>query len=48
MVGDSETIGALDLADFPVTWSELPALTTIDAALEESGERIHRTAPATS
>ena len=41
VVGDSETIRHLDLATFPVTWSPLPALTTLDEALEEGAERIH-------
>jgi aldehyde oxidoreductase len=34
VVGDSETMRHLDLADFPVTWEPAPALTTIDEALE--------------
>ena len=33
VVGEAEAIEALDLASFPVTWEELPALTTIAAAL---------------
>ena len=45
VIGDSETMRHLDLADFPVTWSPRPALTTIDEALEESAERIHRRRP---
>jgi aldehyde oxidoreductase len=32
---------ALDYASFPVTWEELPALTTIAAALAPDAERIH-------
>jgi aldehyde oxidoreductase len=45
VVGDTETMRHLDLATFPVTWSPLPALTTIDEALEESAERIHAHRP---
>jgi CO/xanthine dehydrogenase Mo-binding subunit/aerobic-type carbon monoxide dehydrogenase small subunit (CoxS/CutS family) len=45
VVGDSETMRHLDLANFPVTWSPRPALTTIDEALEESAERIHGRRP---
>jgi CO/xanthine dehydrogenase Mo-binding subunit/aerobic-type carbon monoxide dehydrogenase small subunit (CoxS/CutS family) len=45
VVGDGETMRHLDLANFPVTWSPRPALTTIDEALEESAERIHGRRP---
>ena len=31
----------LDLANFPVTWEELPALTTIADALASDAPRIH-------
>ncbi|MGZ4836426.1 MAG: xanthine dehydrogenase family protein molybdopterin-binding subunit, partial [Terriglobales bacterium] len=41
VVGESEAIEALDLANFPVTWEQLPALTTIAAALAPDVERIH-------
>ena len=41
VVGDSETMRDLDFATFPVTWSPLPALTTLEEALEEGAERIH-------
>ena len=41
VVGEAEAIEALDLASFPVTWEELPALTTIAAALAADAERIH-------
>ncbi|MBZ5652517.1 MAG: molybdopterin-dependent oxidoreductase [Acidobacteriia bacterium] len=41
VVGESEAIEALDLASFPVTWEQLPALTTIAAALAPDAERIH-------
>ncbi len=41
VVGESEAIEALNLASFPVRWEELPALTTIAAALAPGAERIH-------
>src|SRR6185312_7733880 len=41
VVGEAEAIEALDLAGFPVNWEELPALTTIAAALARDAERIH-------
>src|SRR6185503_17893852 len=41
VVGEAEAIDALDLASFPVSWEELPALTTIAAALAPHAERIH-------
>jgi len=41
VVGEAEAINALDLASFPVSWEELPALTTIAAALAPDSERIH-------
>jgi aldehyde oxidoreductase len=43
VVGEAAAIEALDLADFPVTWQELPALTSIDAALAADAARIHDT-----
>ena len=45
VVGDNETMRHLDLATFPVTWSPLPALTTLDEALDEGAERIHAHRP---
>ncbi len=45
VVGDKRDDAPLDLTTFPVTWSPLPALTTLDEALEESAERIHATRP---
>ena len=41
VVGEAEAVEALDLADFPVTWEELPALSTIAAALAPDAPRIH-------
>ncbi len=42
VVGEAETIEALDYASFPVLWEELPALTTIAAALTPDAVRIHK------
>ena len=41
VVGEAEAIETLDCASFPVTWEELPALTTIAAALAPDAVRIH-------
>ena len=41
IVGDAEVIEELDLALFPVTWEELPALKTIDEALPPGARLIH-------
>ncbi len=41
VVGEAEAIDALDYASFPVAWQDLPALTTIAAALAPDAERIH-------
>jgi aldehyde oxidoreductase len=41
IVGESEAIEALDCSTFPITWEELPALTTIAAALAPDAPRIH-------
>jgi aldehyde oxidoreductase len=43
VVGEAEIIEGLDLSTFPVTWEELPALTTIEDALAPDAERIHAT-----
>jgi CO/xanthine dehydrogenase Mo-binding subunit/aerobic-type carbon monoxide dehydrogenase small subunit (CoxS/CutS family) len=43
VVGEAEIIESLDLSTFPVTWEELPALTTIADALAPDAERIHAT-----
>src|SRR5262249_15467173 len=40
-VGEVEAVEALDLADFPVSWEQLPALREIDAALAYDAPRIH-------
>jgi len=41
VVGEAEAIEALDYANFPVAWEQLPGLTTIAAALAPDAERIH-------
>jgi len=41
VVGEPDSIEALDCGDFPVLWEELPALTTITAALAADAPRIH-------
>ena len=41
VVGETETLEALDLTKFPVRWEELPALRTIGDALAENAPRIH-------
>ena len=41
IVGDGEATEALDPSCFPITWEELPALTTIDAALAPGAVLIH-------
>ncbi|MBK8158719.1 MAG: molybdopterin-dependent oxidoreductase [Rhodospirillaceae bacterium] len=41
VVGDARTIEALDLAKFPVTWEELPALMSLTAALADKAPLVH-------
>ncbi len=41
IVGDADAIESFALENFPVTWEELPALTTIEAALESGAPLIH-------
>jgi aldehyde oxidoreductase len=41
VVGEANAIEALDPTSFPVTWEELPALTTMDAAVAPDAPRIH-------
>ncbi|MFN3461684.1 MAG: molybdopterin-dependent oxidoreductase, partial [Oceanibaculum sp.] len=42
VVGDKDAIEALDLAAFPITWTELPACLTLDEALA-AAEPVHET-----
>ncbi|HET7749366.1 MAG TPA: molybdopterin cofactor-binding domain-containing protein [Terriglobales bacterium] len=41
VVGEAEAVEELDTAEFPVRWEELPALTTMEAALAPNAPRIH-------
>jgi CO/xanthine dehydrogenase Mo-binding subunit/aerobic-type carbon monoxide dehydrogenase small subunit (CoxS/CutS family) len=41
IVGEAETIAAMKLADFPVTWVEQSALTGIEQAAADAAPRIH-------
>jgi len=41
VAGEPTALAALDLADFPVAWEELPPLISIDAALNEAAPLLH-------
>ncbi len=41
VVGQTDALEALDLAEFPMRWEELPPLKTIDDALATDAPRIH-------
>jgi CO/xanthine dehydrogenase Mo-binding subunit/aerobic-type carbon monoxide dehydrogenase small subunit (CoxS/CutS family) len=41
VVGEVDALEALELAEFPVDWQQLPALATIDEALVSDAPRIH-------
>jgi CO/xanthine dehydrogenase Mo-binding subunit/aerobic-type carbon monoxide dehydrogenase small subunit (CoxS/CutS family) len=41
VVGEAAALEALDLAEFPVRWEELPPLKTLDEALAADAPRIH-------
>ena len=41
VVGDADLVEALDLADVPVVWTPLPAISTIDEALAPDAALIH-------
>lgn len=41
VVGEAATMGTLDLAEFPVTWEELPAVMSVESALSDGAPRIH-------
>jgi aldehyde oxidoreductase len=45
VVGDASEVQALDSADFPITWEELPAIRDIDAALSPGATLIHGNRP---
>jgi len=41
VVGDEEAVAALELADVPITWEELPALMGVEAARAAGAPRVH-------
>src|SRR5215470_14723483 len=41
VIGEAAAIERFEVADFPVTWEELPPLTNIDEALSPDAPRIH-------
>ncbi|MFZ1885555.1 MAG: molybdopterin cofactor-binding domain-containing protein [Rhodoplanes sp.] len=45
VVGEADAMAALDLASFPVSWDERPALTSIDAALATCACVLHSDRP---
>ena len=45
VVGDAEAVEMLNLADFPITWEELPPLVDIDTALSPEATRVHANRP---
>ncbi len=45
IVGARAAIEALDLAAFPVVWTQLPPLLTLDAALAEQAPQLHANRP---
>jgi aldehyde oxidoreductase len=45
VAGETAAIEALETADFPVSWEELPPLRDIDAALETGARLIHENRP---
>jgi aldehyde oxidoreductase len=45
VVGDAAAVEALEVADFPMTWEELPSLKDIDAALAAGARLIHENRP---
>jgi aldehyde oxidoreductase len=42
VVGEGEAIESLNAEDFPVTWQTLQPLTTMEAALSEDADQLHR------
>ena len=45
VAGDLAVLAALDLADFPVAWEELPPLVTMADALADTAPRLHEGRP---
>jgi len=42
VVGEAESVEAIEVADFPIIWEQLPPLSDIDAALAAGARLIHR------
>ncbi|WP_374333520.1 molybdopterin cofactor-binding domain-containing protein, partial [Aestuariivirga sp.] len=45
IVGERHAVAALDLASFPITWEERPAVLTIAAALDPAAPQLHGNRP---
>jgi aldehyde oxidoreductase len=45
VVGEPEAMAKFDASTFPVTWTELPALTTIDNSLRPEAMKLHEKLP---
>jgi len=45
IVGEPGAVQAIDLGEFPVTWTELPALASMEAALDPAAPLIHANRP---
>ena len=45
VVGEPDAVEALDLNNFPITWEELPALRSMDEALDPNAPLIHANRP---
>jgi aldehyde oxidoreductase len=45
VVGEADVVEALEIADFPVSWEELPPLKDIDAALAVGANLVHENRP---
>ena len=45
VVGEAAVVEALEVADFPVSWEELPSLKDLDAALATGARLIHENRP---
>ena len=41
VVGDPDAVARFDPAEFPIEWEELPALTSVDAALAANAPKVH-------
>lgn len=45
LVGEADTIAAIDVSEVPITWAPQPALTGVEAALGEGAHALHGHAP---